>query len=71
MITGQKDWTSLGQWADHGILLPNTDPDTPTHLGITYFAFPEMTGRADVVATDAAALDHETWPSCATATPSA
>jgi alkylation response protein AidB-like acyl-CoA dehydrogenase len=51
-------WTSLGQWADYGILIARTDPDAPKHRGITYFAFPmlqdgvevrplrEMTGRA-------------------------
>ena len=58
VITGQKVWTSLGQWADFGILIARSDPDAPKHRGITYFAFPmlqdgvevrplrEMTGRA-------------------------
>jgi alkylation response protein AidB-like acyl-CoA dehydrogenase len=58
IITGQKVWTSGGQWADYGILVARSDPDQPKHRGISYFAFPmrqpgvevrplrEMTGRA-------------------------
>ncbi|HVM55019.1 MAG TPA: acyl-CoA dehydrogenase family protein [Acidimicrobiales bacterium] len=57
-ITGQKVWTSGGQWADYGILVARSDPNLPKHRGLTYFAFPmrqpgvevrplrEMTGRA-------------------------
>ncbi|MEQ9162666.1 MAG: acyl-CoA dehydrogenase family protein, partial [Ilumatobacter fluminis] len=58
VITGQKVWTSLGQWADYGILIARTAPDLPKHRGLSYFVFPmrqdgvevrplrEMTGRA-------------------------
>lgn len=73
VVTGQKVWTSLGQWADYGILIARTDPDAPKHRGITYFAFPmlqdgvevrplrEMTGRAlfNEVFIDEARVPHE------------
>ena len=72
VITGQKVWTSGGQWADYGILVARSDPDLPKHRGLTYFAFPmrqpgvevrplrEMTGRAmfNEVFLDAARVPH-------------
>ncbi len=58
IVTGQKVWTSGGHLADLGMLLARTDPDAPSHRGISWFAFPlhqdgveirplrEMTGDA-------------------------
>jgi alkylation response protein AidB-like acyl-CoA dehydrogenase len=57
-VTGQKVWTSGGQYADMGMLLARTNPDAPKHQGITWFAIDmhqpgvdirplkEMTGHA-------------------------
>ena len=73
VISGQKVWTSLGQWADYGILIARTDPDLPKHRGISYFVFPmrqagvevrplrEMTGRAlfNEVFIDEARVPHD------------
>ncbi|MDL9938072.1 acyl-CoA dehydrogenase family protein [Gordonia sp. ABSL1-1] len=58
-ISGQKVWTTNGQWADFGYLLARTDPDAPKHKGISAFLIDmtlagvdvrplrEMTGTAD------------------------
>jgi alkylation response protein AidB-like acyl-CoA dehydrogenase len=40
VLDGHKVWTSLGQFADHMILLARTDPDVPKHAGISYFLSP-------------------------------
>lgn len=42
-VTGQKVWTSRGEYATHGFCLARTDPDVPKHQGLTMFALP-MTG---------------------------
>ena len=36
VITGQKTWTSYGQWSDYGELLVRTDPQVAKHKGLTW-----------------------------------
>ena len=71
-VTGQKVWTSGGQFADMGMLIARTNPEAPKHQGITWFAIEmiqpgievrplkEMTGHAmfnEVFLTDAVVPD--------------
>jgi alkylation response protein AidB-like acyl-CoA dehydrogenase len=38
VLSGQKVWNTLAHVADRGMLVARTDPDTPKHKGLTYFA---------------------------------
>jgi alkylation response protein AidB-like acyl-CoA dehydrogenase len=38
IVTGQKVWTTLAHVSHRGMLVTRTDPETPKHKGLTYFA---------------------------------
>lgn len=38
IVNGQKVWNTLAHIADWGMLVTRSDPDTPKHKGMTYFA---------------------------------
>jgi len=42
-VEGTKIWTSYAHTAAFGILLARTEPDSPTHQGISYFICPMHT----------------------------
>jgi alkylation response protein AidB-like acyl-CoA dehydrogenase len=48
VVNGQKVWTSMGHFADYGVLLARTDPDAAKHRGITYFIVDMRTEGIDV-----------------------
>jgi alkylation response protein AidB-like acyl-CoA dehydrogenase len=37
LLSGQKVWTSVAQWADFGAVLARTDPGSHRHAGLTMF----------------------------------
>jgi alkylation response protein AidB-like acyl-CoA dehydrogenase len=47
-VSGQKVWTSLGEFADWGILLARTNPDVAQHEGITYFLLDMTSAGLDI-----------------------
>jgi alkylation response protein AidB-like acyl-CoA dehydrogenase len=40
VVTGQKTWTSLAQWADWCFVLCRTNPQAPKHKGLSYVLVP-------------------------------
>ncbi|MFA5938283.1 MAG: acyl-CoA dehydrogenase family protein [Sinimarinibacterium sp.] len=48
LISGQKVWTSIAQYADFGLLLVRTDPHAPKHRGLTYFVIDMKAPGVDI-----------------------
>jgi alkylation response protein AidB-like acyl-CoA dehydrogenase len=48
VVNGQKVWTSLGPYADFGVLLARTNPGVPKHQGISYFILDMRSPGVDV-----------------------
>ena len=48
VLTGQKTWTSLAQWADWCFVLCRTDPGVPKHKGLSYLLVPMRQRGVDV-----------------------
>jgi len=48
VVNGQKVWTSLGQFADLGMLLARTEPEVPKHQGITWMVLDMRQPGVDV-----------------------
>lgn len=48
VITGQKIWTSLAQWADWGFMLCRTNPDAPRYKDLSYILVPMNQAGIDI-----------------------
>ena len=46
VVTGQKVWTSLAQFASYGILIARTNPDVPPQPGHLVLRVPDGHARA-------------------------
>jgi len=48
IVNGQKVWNTLAHIADYGMLVTRTDPNSPKHRGMTYFALDMKAEGVDV-----------------------